>query len=190
MIRGFVFAVLIVGCSPSPDAPAEHLRVIGDRIETVHGLRYIITGSDFHVAGPVHRSDTFDGHPYEISLAGLIGEGGAVMVHAERVADGSGASNYDDLPTAAWPSPDFHRRFMCVTLAEDDITGEHDLEWLRANSFDPLGSIALEQLLTTSADHNEEVVVSLIVKGLDCADEAGVAAALDRFRRRVSVDLG
>lgn len=165
-----------------------HLRGAGNAIETTHGLPYrIVSPPDFRLAGPVHRTDVFNEHPFEVSLAALIGHDEAVMVHAERVADASGASEYGNLPEAAWPSSEFRRRGMCVTLAPDDVEGEHDLEWLRDNGFDPTGALALEQSLLASSDHNEEIVLSLAVKVTDCSDEATVAATLEQLRDRVQI---
>ncbi len=164
-----------------------HLRLSSGAIQSTHAMRYEVRAQGFNVAGPVDRTDLFDGHPYEISLAAFIGEGQAVMVHGERVADASGASNYDNLPEASWPNGAFRVRSMCVVLAPGDIQGEHDLEWLRANGFDPVGSLALEQSFTTTVDHNNELVISLAVKDVDCADPAAVEAALAQLRERVTV---
>lgn len=131
----------------------------------------------------------FNAHPYVITLAGFIGERQAVLVHAEHVEDVSGASNYEDLPVAAWPERRFRQRDACTTLSESDIPGEHDLEWLRANGFDPQGPIVLAQSFLTTIDHNNEVVISVVVKGVDCADNDAVLTALARVRENVRVSV-
>jgi hypothetical protein len=180
--------LLVLSCAAAPEADSfSFLRTMPGGLETTHGLHYRISADGLRLVRPIHRTDTFDGHPYEISLGAFIGADEAVLVHAERVADASGASDYSNLPQTDWPTSGFHRRVMCVTLAAEDVAGEHDLEWLRDNGFDPIGSIALEQSLVSSADHNEEVVVSLAVKNVDCSDEAAVAAAFERLRAGVSV---
>jgi hypothetical protein len=45
----------------------------------------------------------------------------------------------------------------------------------------------MEQYLATTADHNPETVLSLIVRGVDCADKAAVARALARLRSKIIV---
>lgn len=109
------------------------------------------------------------------------------MVHAERVGDSSGASDYDDLPRTGWPLPGFGLRSFCVALGPAEVAAEHDLAWLRDRGWDPAGTLAMEQYLTTTADHNREVVISLIVRGVDCADQPGVRRALHSLRGRVGV---
>jgi hypothetical protein len=188
LVGVLIVATALGACALAPsDRPFAHLRADGDTVTATNGVNYGVQGRGFTALTPVHRTDTFNGHPYEISLSGFVGEGFAVMVHAERVADGSGASNYDNLPPATWPTSEFRVRRMCVELEEGDIAGEHDLEWLRSNGFDPAGTLALEQAFVTTPDHNNELVVSLAIEDIDCANEAAVEAALSRVRARLSL---
>jgi hypothetical protein len=163
------------------------LRTDAGQIQSTNGLDIRVAAPGMRLAPPTHRVDTFGGHPYEISLAALLSDDVAVLVHGERVADASGASNYGDLPQADWPSPAFRTRQFCVTLAAEDIEGEHDLEWLRSRGFDPAGPFLLDQALITSADHNNEVVVSIAIRGVNCSDAAAIAAALQQARAHVRV---
>lgn len=186
MFRAFAIAMLAAACVTAPRDEVAFIRASPDAIETTHALRYEVRAAGFRVAGPTHRVDSFEGHPYEISLAALIEGERAVLVHAERVADGSGASDYRELPPTGWPTAEFRRRAMCVTLSAEDIAGEHDLEWLRDNGFDPVGVLALEQSFVTTDDHNAEVVVTLAAKVADC-EETTVSVAFDDLRNRLSV---
>ena len=53
--------------------------------------------------GPKHRTDQFGENAYEISLGALFSDDGVVIVHAEHVANQSGASNYQGLMRSKWP---------------------------------------------------------------------------------------
>ncbi len=160
---------------PSPASAPQltaHLAIEDGRIVSLHGLKYRIDASDgFAVVGPKHRQDAFNGAPFEISLAAFVSDEAALMVHAERVADGSGASNYDNLPVADWPNDAFRSPgAQCVVIARADTEGEHDLEWLMANGFDPVGSLLFAQYFASTDDYNDEVVLSIIAHTSSCDD--------------------
>ena len=79
----------------------------------------------------------------------------------ERVADGSGASDYDALAPAGWPDQRFRSEgpsCMDVAIAERDE--EHDLRWLHANGFDPVGQLVVQQFFATTPDQGKELWVS------------------------------
>jgi hypothetical protein len=192
---GLGLLLLVEACALGPPRPGAagpafaHLEVRGRVIRSRTALPLSVAAPPhFRRAGPEHRVAEFDGHPFEVSLAAWLGESGAVMVHAERVRDGSGASNYDALPTADWPGPHFRMRSYCVTVTAEQVAEEHDLRFLDRAGWSPLGPVALEQYLRTTPDHNQEVVVSLVVRGVDCADAARVRAALDALRRSLRVE--
>lgn len=176
---------------PPADPAFAHLEARGQVIHSLGPLRLgVVAPAYFRLAGPEHRIAEFDGHPFEISLAAWVGATGAIMVHAERVRDASGASNYDTLPAADWPSAQFRVRRDCVTVTPAQVAEEHDLRFLDRAGWSPLGPVALEQYLRTTPDHNREVVISLVVRGVDCADSARVRAALDALRAKVRVENG
>jgi hypothetical protein len=181
---------LLAGCATTAPAPgpAIHLERSGGWLRTRDAVPLRVRmPTGFRLEGPTHRRAEFDGHPYEVSLGAFLGADEAVMVHGERVADGSGASNYDNLPEAGWPSGAFHLRSYCVDVAAADVAGEHDLAWLRSHRWEPSGTLAMEQYLATTPDHDREVVISLIVRGLRCSDKPAMAQALARLRTKVEV---
>ena len=141
----------------------------------------------FHTTPVSHRIAQFGTHPYEVSLAALISADEAVMVHAERVADASGASNYDDLPLAGWPNERFRLRSMCAAIDAPTVEEEHDLDFLQRHGWSPVGNLALEQYLVTTPDHNQEVIISLATRVPDCSRADEVQAALRRLRGKVTV---
>lgn len=157
-------------------------------IRTRHSLRYrVVLPRDFQVTAVDNRRDHFNGHPFDISRAALIGPNAAVMVHAETVADGSGASNYEQLPLEALDGQAFHvRPRSCQNLSRADIVGESDLEWLSAQGFPPIGPLAVAQYLGSSADHNAEVVLTLMVRVPTCSP-AITDEAINGLRNRVSI---
>jgi len=186
-------ALILSGCATAPAAGPgfSHLRVAGGAISTTGPVRLTVAAPPgFRAVGPIHRRAEFGGHPYEVSLAGLLGEREAVLVHGERVTDSSGASNYDDLPRSGWPSPAYGLRSFCVTVTPEMAVAEHDLAWLRDRGWNPAGGVAMDQYLATTADHNHEAVLSLVVRGVDCTDQAAVRRALDALRSRLRIRTG
>ena len=166
--------------------PFQYLEAVGSHIDTRHAIPLRVrTGTAFRATAVSNREAVFGGHPYQVSLAALISPDGAVMVHAERAADSSGASNYDNLPAADWPDARFRLRSMCAVIDRATIAEEHDLAFLDRNGWNPEGALALEQYLATTSDHNQEVVVSLVVRVPSCEDDATVAARLRRLRGQV-----
>lgn len=187
----FIIAVLIglCVCATAEAAPRPLLIHHDGGFQSRNGLDVSISAFGLRPTATETRREVFNTHPYVITLAGFIGEREAVLVHAEHVEDVSGASNYEDLPVAAWPERRFRQRDTCTTLSANDIAGEHDLEWLRSHGFDPQGPIVLAQSFLTTIDHNNELVISVVVKGVDCADDAGVLTALARVRENLRVSV-
>lgn len=165
-----------------------YLDAEGSVIRTTHALRYRLSlPENFRATAVDSRRDVFNGHPFDISLAALLSANAAVMVHAETVADGSGASNYDDLPLAALGGLPFHKRpASCQDLSPEDIAGEHDLEWLAAQGFPPKGPLQVAQYLATTDDHDAEVVITLIARVPGCND-AGNPGRLDALASELSI---
>ena len=191
--------LLLSGCAAAPPqadagraaASFQHLEVRDAGIVTRNGIPMRVSAApSFRATQASHRVAAFGGHPFEVSLAALLGENEAVMVHAERVADGSGASNYDNLPRAGWPDGRFGLRTMCAAIDRATVESEHDLGFLARNGWNPEGSLALGQYLANTPAHDREVVISLVVKVPDCADASHVQAALAHLRDQVSVTAG
>jgi hypothetical protein len=193
--RAALFALLclqLAGCAAVAEAPSfRHLDSIDGHIVTAHAIRVTVSSDDSLRAAPAtHRLAIFDGHPFEVSMAALLGREQAVMVHAERVADSSGRSNYDSLPPAGWPDDRFRLRRQCAAIDREAVESEHDLAFLARQGWPPEGNLALEQYFAATPDHNQEVVISLIARVADCADAEANAAALRRLRDRVQVTAG
>lgn len=190
-------ALFAAGCgTPGQDESGgpgfAFLVATADGFATSHGLRYTIGGArGMTPVGPSNRTDTFHGTPYLISRAALIADDAALMIHAERVADGSGASNYDELPPADWPDAAFRSEGpTCMEVPASEVEGESDLEWLRAGGFDPAGVLEVQQYFAATPDHNDEIVVTLMARVAGCDDAAAGAAALEALRGRVSIVAG
>jgi hypothetical protein len=175
-----------------PELGFAHLRSRDGGFDSTHGLRYRFEATDaLAPVGPLHRTDRFDGNPYEISLAAFVSSESAIMLHVERVADGSGASDYDALAPAGWPDQRFRSEGPnCVDVAIAERDEEHDLRWLQANGFDPVGQLVVQQFFATTPDHNDEIVVTLMRLVADCDETAahsGTAAVLDDLRSVVTI---
>ena len=142
---------------------ASLLRADARGLRTTHGLAYQFEASAAYVLTDVSdRSDVFNGVRYSISRAAFIGDDSAIMIHAETVTDGSGASNYDALPVVDWPAAGFRSEgSICMSLSEEDIEGEADPEWLVENGFNVATPLVFSQYFLASADYNDEIVVSL-----------------------------
>ena len=196
MHRLFLSSALIAGAfaagagaQPSPAVTAaefRHLEWRDGAIVSTAPIAYRIEADPGLRAGPAtHRVADFGGHPFEVSMAAFAGPDAAVMVHAERVADGSGRSNYDELPASAWPDGRFRVRRQCASIDRETARSEHDLAYLTRQGMNPEGALALEQYFATTGDHNHELVISLVVRVASCAAEAVNGAALQRLRYQV-----
>jgi hypothetical protein len=112
----------------------------------------------------------------------------ALMVHAEVVADSSGASDYSDLAIAGWPNETFRSSGpICLHIPPGEVEGEHDLQWLRQNGFEPSGNTLYAQYFATTADMNAEVVISILQHVGSCDDEANNPSAIGEFQAKASV---
>lgn len=179
------------GNSQTEEAPSvdfNYISVTDNRIQTLHDIQIEVSATEgFRATKPKNRVDEFDGTPYNISLAALIGEDSVLMIHAETVADFSGASDYSNLPQAAWPDSTFRSRGpSCMEVPAEAIKGEHDLEWLQENGFEPIGTIVLEQFFASTEDHNTEIVLSILVHVESCGEESESAAVVADLQARIS----
>ena len=169
-------------------AETAHLVTMDGGFKTTHGLAYTITSDQMVAKGPRHRTDQFGGNPYEISLGALFSDDGVVMIHAERVADQSGASNYENLVRSKWPDNSF--RFSgatCIDVSAAEIEGEHDLEWLRDNGFAPTGPMVYVQYSATTADFNDEIVITLLARAAACTTDLEPSEKLAPLRDSVVI---
>ena len=183
-------AAIIVSTLLCPAAVAEtaHMVTTEGGFKTTHGLSYTITSDQMIAKGPKHRTDQFGDNPYEISLGALFSDDGVVMVHAERVANQSGASNYQDLVRSKWPDNTF--RFSgatCIDVSVSEIEGERDLGWLRDNGFEPTGPMVFVQYYATTGDFNDEIVITLLARVDACTSELEPSEKLAPLRESVVI---
>lgn len=180
-------ALLLASATTGAAVGFPFIEALSNSLRTRHSIRLeIVRPKGFRVAAPSSRSAVFNAHPYEVTLAGFLGRDQAILLHAERVADRSGASNYDTLPPGDLPG--FRVRTQCAVIAAADVAEEHDLAWLAQHGWDPAGtSLAIRQYFRTTPDHNEEVVISLIAKVDRCRDGAAIAGAMKTLRRLLKV---
>jgi len=180
-------ALLLASAAGGAVAGFSFIEASPNALHTTHKIRLEIgRPKGFRVAAPASRSTMFNTHPYEVTLAGFLGRDQAILLHAERVADRSGASNYDTLPQGDLPG--FRVRTQCAAIGATDVAEEHDLAWLARHGWDPAGaSLAIRQYFRTTPDHNEEVVISLIAKVDRCRDDAAIAGAMKTLRRLLKV---
>jgi hypothetical protein len=124
-------------------APNSMLARYGNEFRTLHTLPLRIGADDsLTAAGPTDRSAVFNDVPFDISLAAFIADDQAIMVHAEQVADGSGAANYTRYELSNWPIPGFRQKPLdCLEVSAEIVNSEHDLAWLREHGFNPAGVI-------------------------------------------------
>ncbi|MFZ8977512.1 MAG: hypothetical protein ACO2Y9_10460 [Pseudohongiellaceae bacterium] len=171
-------------------ADTAHLISVDGGFRTTHGLSYTITSDQMVATKPKHRTDRFGENPYEISLGALMSEAGVVMIHAERVANQSGASNYEDKPPSDWPDHSFRSdAAVCIDVPASEIEGEHDLEWLQDNGFEPSGKLAYAQYFATTPDFNDEIVITLLAPVSSCGPHIDPATALARLKADLVITL-
>jgi len=180
-------ALLLASAPPGATVGFSFIEASPNALRTTHNTRLeIVRPKGFRIARPTSRSTAFNAHPYDVTLAGFLGRDQAILLHAERVTDRSGASNYDTLPPGDLAG--FRVRTQCAAIAAVDVAEEHDLAWLAQHGWNPAGaSLAIRQYFRTTPDHNEEVVISLIAKVERCGDEAAIAGAMTALRRVLKV---
>jgi len=194
-------ALLLCACSSETDiathvdeseVPAidfNYIVVSNGRIQTTHGINYeFVSAAGLEATQPKNRLDNFDGTPYKISLAAFTSADSALMIHAETVADMSGASDYSNLPEGDWPDASFRSEgHACMEVPAEAIEGEHDLLWLQSNGFDPVGTILFAQHFANTSDMNTEVVLSILLHVPGCDDEVANLEAIRNFKAAISV---
>lgn len=186
MKRSLILLVVASLCGATSSSPTALITAKGRTLRSLHDVPVEVRApAGFRLLKPTSRRANFDGHLYYVTLAAFVAKSEAVTFHAERVADHSGASNYDDLPASPWPG--FRVRRQCATIGAADARDEYDLHWLLTRGWSPVGNLALEQHLKTTADHNQEVVVSIIAHVKSCADKSAVEAVLHDLRSRIRV---
>ncbi len=189
MAGRLVIAAMLLLTSVASGAAAgfSFIEASPNALRTTHNIRLeIVRPKGFRLAKPTSRSTAFKAHPYDVTLAGFLGRDQAILLHAERVTDRSGASNYDTLPPGDLPG--FRMRTQCAAIAAADVAEEHDLAWLARHGWNPAGaSLAIRQYFRTTTDHEEEVVISLLAKVERCGEEAVIAGAMTALRRVLKV---
>lgn len=179
----------VAGAQEAAAHEFEYLRLEERALVVTHSLasRFEMPAS-FSLHAVTHRTAHFNGVPFEISLSAFVSELETVMIHAEHVADGSGASNYNRFPVSDWPQTGYRSPGAnCQTVPASVVGAEHDLLWLRERGFEPSGEIWLEQHFLSGISNNDEIVVTLLVKGVSCDDASVAATRLAMLRALLSV---
>lgn len=143
----------------------------------------------FKPIGPVDHDSTFSNHPFAVTLAAYVGAGAFLMVHAERVLDHSGASDYSNLKIYELDGLTFHTKGQCASLSESDVKEEHDIAFLATNGFNPMPAVYLRQLFLTSDDHNAEVVVTYGERLSACPTVSDAAEFEAGFDKRMKASI-
>tara|TARA_R110002096_G_scaffold97990_3_gene218259 strand:- start:587 stop:1183 length:597 start_codon:yes stop_codon:yes gene_type:complete len=180
---------LPISAAQAVEGDFAHLTREGERLVTRHSLRYAFrANAEWTIAEPLHRTARFNDVPFEVSLSGFLQTDAAIMIHAEHVSDGSGASNYDHFPLSEWPATGFRAKpRACFEVSAEIVEEEHDLAWLRDHGFDPVGAAWIEQYFLSGNGYNDEIVISLIVRGSGCEPADAPEAALARLRAALHV---
>lgn len=157
----------------TPEPQPEFLIRNGDQLVSTHAVELRLDAPGLRLVSPAHRSARFNDVPFDISLSAFLGDETAIMVHAEQVADGSGAANYSRFPETDWPIGGFRDRPpQCLMVTEDIARNEHDIAWLASAGFDPVGAVWIDQYFITDPSYNDEVVISLMIKAQTCDGDA------------------
>jgi hypothetical protein len=201
LVYVLIATAFLAACSESREDPMktdhgkpdlidfEYISVRDGQVHTLHELRYAVSvDGDFKVTKPKSRVARFNDTPFQISLAAFVSDDRALMIHAEKVADSSGASDYSHLPPAKWPDDTFRSSGPdCLQIPAAEIEGEHDLLWLRQGGFEPSGSILYAQYFATTSDMNSEVVISLLQRVASCSTASANPQLIEEFQARASV---
>lgn len=169
-----------------------YLAANGGTLTVLHTLSMSFSADEsYTLSGPRHRTAEFNEVPFEISLAAYLQDDRAIMVHAEHVADLSGAANYDRFPVTDWPAPGFRGEGQrCHEIPAEIVEGEHDLKWLRDHGLEPSGPVWMEQHFLSGNEYNDEVVISLILKSDTCENSAEAGTSFQAMRDGLQVSPG
>lgn len=171
------------------DTVFDYLRNDDGALVTGHTLPYRFAAPErFVLRGPTHRRARFNDVPFEISLGAFMTPEAVIMVHAEHVADLSGASNYTRYPVTDWPVAGFRGEGpKCHEIPASVVAEEHDLLWLRERGFEPSGAIWIDQHFLSDESFNDEIVISLLRRGTSCEDNDPARTALLDLRAELEV---
>lgn len=167
-----IYLALILNSFLNAQSSFDYLKINDHHIQTTHQLKYNLEiNKSYKLLDTTNYQPTFDGKQFNVSLAAYAKDEDFIMIHAETHTDGSGGLDYSKLKTEKFNEINFNSREQCAEFNEAIIDEEHDLKFLKDNSFNPLPAIFIKQYLTTSPDGKAEVVISYGKRVANCQPE-------------------
>ncbi len=150
----------------------DYLAYKDDALQSTHALKFSLEiPRGFQKIEPLHHQAVFNEHPFNVSVAGLIGEKTILAVHAEQVTDDSVFLDYSYMEAATLDGIDFYMKAQCLELPDSTINGAADLRYFKENGFDFHPAVYLKQYFRNAADGNSEYVLSYGRQVSDCTDK-------------------
>ena len=115
----------------------------------------------------------------------------AVAFFLSSCSDKTGDTDYTD--PVVTPTVDFNYisvsdgRIRTLHDIRYEVEGEHDLQWLHNNGFEPTGTILFGQYFATTVDKNAEIVISIMQHVPSCDDESTNIEVIRDIQARTTV---
>lgn len=141
-------------------------------IVSSHAIKYSLkVPYNYIKIEPYNYKPFFNKHPFNVSLAAAYNNKNLIVVHAEKVTDGSGFLDYSYLMPVKLDSLDFYMKESCLELNEETLEQAIDIKYIKANGFDFGDAIFLKQFFVNTPDGTYEFVLTFGEKVCDCTDE-------------------
>ncbi len=149
-----------------------YLEYTEDSLLSTHSIRLSLKiPAGFRPVAPSNHSLIFNNHPFNVSVAALIGKDSVIMVHAEKAADDSGVLDYSSLPFGLISGIKFHTRSDCIEPSDALMEGHHDFRYLSENGFESRPGMYLKQFMHNTKDLKSEYIVSYAKRVDGCSEE-------------------
>lgn len=181
-----LFAVVAVN-SYAESQSFNYLEFNGEELISTHSLKYKLnTPEGFNKIQPHDFKDTFHEHPFNISVAAMMGEGRFIMISAEALADKAGILDYSYYPAVKLKGVDFYLRESCLPgLSVEDINARGDITYIHQNGFDLSRPAYLNSYFLNSTDGNEEYILHYGKHVTDCSEQT----ITDEFKRKLVKEI-
>ena len=180
---------LLAQLAKAQDRSAEfqYLQFQGQQLQSVHSIKHNLpVPKGFRKTQIFNHKPTYNGHPFNVTTAGLHDADRIIMVHAEIVTDNSGFLDYSYMDSTRLDGLTFYSKETCLIITDEILSEAKDLKFFQGQGFNFLPAIYMKQFFKNSEDGNQEYVLSYAERVTDCSSTTISNCFKKRFRRRVN----